>query len=348
MVDRIRAERVRRGWSQQELAERAGVTRQLISSVEAGRHAPNVHAALAIADALDRDVAWLFTSSASPVAPVIGDALPAIGAAVIAARVGEQLVVAPIDHGVEPSERWAVAEGTLGPDGIEMFPDALTDGLVIAGCDPALGVLANLVARVSPHRVVAVHASTGRSVTALAGGRVHGVVVHGPLDQLPEPPVAVRRIELARWNVGLASARSHGVPSLDELAARRTRVVQRDPGAGSQRALAKALERIGAPGRLPGPVAEGHVDVARRVAAGAAAGITMEAAARSFGLGFAPLERHVVELWIDHRWHAHPAAAVLVDVLVGESFRRRLGLLGGYDLSSCGVERTAGREGDRP
>jgi molybdate-binding protein len=317
------------------------VTRQLIGAIEAGRHAPNVNAAIAIAAALGCRVEWLFAPTDPAITPVIGDELPPAGSGVVAARVGERVVVAPIDHGVEPSERWALAEAVVAADGIELFPESAIDSLVIAGCDPALGVLAGLVSRVSAHRVVAVHASTGRSVTALADGRVHGVVVHAPLAQLPVPPVPVRRLELARWRVGLASGRSHGVPTLDELASRRTRVVQRDPGAASQRALTEALARIGAPRALPGPVADGHVDVARRVAAGAVAGITMEAAALSFRLGFTPIEEHVVELWLDRRWSSLPAAAVLVDVLTGDSFRRRLELVGGYDLEACGAERNA-------
>jgi molybdate-binding protein len=95
------------------------------------------------------------------------------------------------------------------------------------------------------------------------------------------------------------------------------------------------LERIGAPSSVPGPVGEGHVDVARRVATGAPAGLTMEAAARSFGLGFVALEEHTVEVWLDERWAALPAAIELIETLSSGSLRSRLELIGGYDLSSC-------------
>jgi DNA-binding XRE family transcriptional regulator/molybdate-binding protein len=336
MSARIRENREALRWSQADLAERAGVSRQLVGAVEAGRHLPNVGAALALARALGVTVEDLFAEpSRGPVA-VLGDELLEAGSPVVVARVGDAVVAVPVEHGVASSERWALADATVSGDGgVSMLAEGVDDGLVIAGCDPALGVLAGLVERSRRHRVVSVHASTGRSIAALAAGRVHGVVVHALAGELPEAPVPVRRWHLARWQVGVASGRSSGVPSVEEIAERRLRVVQRDPGAGTQLAFARALARIGAPASVPGPIGDGHVDVARRVATGAAAGLTMEAAARSYGLGFDPLEEHAVEVWLDERWAALPPATALVDTLHGSALRSRLELIGGYDLSAC-------------
>jgi molybdate-binding protein len=64
----------------------------------------------------------------------------------------------------------------------------------------------------------------------------------------------------------------------------------------------------------------------------------MEAAARSFGLRFLPLEEHAVELWIDERWVSTPAAAAVVDALAGPALRERLALIGGYDLAGLGTQ----------
>lgn len=335
MSARIRAQREEVGWSQSELAERAGVSRQLVGAVEGGRHVPNVGAALALARALGCAVEELFAAPASAPVSVLGGKQPAAGAPMVVARVGDTVVAVSAEHGVASAERWALADATVSADGaLAMLVDGLDDGLVIAGCDPALGVLAGLVERGSWHRVLAVHASTGRSVEALAAGRVHGVVVHAPAGEIPVAPVSVRRWHLARWQVGVASGRVSGVPSVEEIAERRLRVVQRDGGAGTQLAFTRALARIGASESVPGPVGDGHVDVARRVATGAAAGLTMEAAARSFGLGFVPLEEHTVEVWLDERWASMPAAVALVETLSGAALRSRLELVGGYDLSS--------------
>jgi molybdate-binding protein len=61
----------------------------------------------------------------------------------------------------------------------------------------------------------------------------------------------------------------------------------------------------------------------------------MEAAARSFGLGFEPLEEHTVEVWLDERWASLPAASALIESLSGVAFQSRLAVVGGYDLTSC-------------
>lgn len=337
----MRALREVRGWSQGELAERAGVTRQLVGAVETGRHSPNVAAAIGLARALDVTVEELFAIEAERVVDVLGDVVLS-GSPVVTARVGDRLVAVPVAHRVESSESWGIADAVTGEAGVSWLPGGTAAGFVVAGCDPVLGMIAGLVERTSSHRLVTVHASTGRSVEALAAGRVHGVLVHAPTGDLPVPPVPVRRWHVSSWQVGLASAQRSGPPSVTELAERRTRVVQRDQGAGSQRALTRALRATGADGVLPGPIGDGHVDVARRVAQGGGrAGVTMEAAARAFGLGFAPLEEHVVEFWLDERWASLPAAVAMVEVLGGAALARRAVLLDGYDIAGCGTERHA-------
>jgi hypothetical protein len=212
--------------------------------------------------------------------------------------------------------------------------------VVVAGCDPVLGLLGEVVERTSANRVLAVHASTGRAVAALAAETVHGVLVHGPPGALPGPPVPIRRWQVAAWEVGLASS-SEPAP-VEELAERHRRVAQREPGAESQRALARALRRAGIDQPLDGPVATGHLDVARRVRAGEVdAGVTIEAAAHGFELGFEPLETHVVELWLDQRWMSTAGVAAMAEALSEPTFVRRAALLPGYDLASCGTERGA-------
>lgn len=341
MSDRIQSLRTVHGWSQSELAKRSGVTRQLVSAVESGRHSPNVTAAIGLARALGVSVEELFTPDVATFVDVLGERVVQ-GTPVLTARVGEQMVSVPVMYGVDSAEAWGVADAVWGEHGLDWLPGATTAGLVIAGCDPVLGMIGGLVERASARRMVAVHASTGRSVEALAAGRVHGVLVHAPFGGLPEPPVPVRRWHVSSWQVGLASAARGASRSVEELASRRSRVVQRDSGAGTQRALVRALQAVGAEGSLPGPIGEGHIDVARRVAyGGGRAGVTMEAAAVAFGLEFSALEEHVVELWLAEQWVSLPAATAMIEVLNSAALARRAVLLGGYDVSSCGTERHA-------
>lgn len=334
-MSRIRAARERRGWTQGDLAARAGVTRQLVSAVESERHVPNVAAAVRLAKALSVTVEHLFDDSdPTPVAHDVGGSPLPDGTPVVTVRVGENLTATPIDV-ITTTEQWWVADAVTHTDTVRPLPGGSHDGVLVAGCDPLLGLLAGLTMRRSGDRVVAVHASSATAVTALQAGRVHGVVVHGRTGQLPSPPCEIERWHVAQWQVGVASRT--GTVSVDELLATNAQVAQREPGAASQGAWERALHRHGFAGSAPGPLARGHLDAARRVAHGGAdAAITIEAAARVFSLGFEPLEVHDVELWVDSTWRDLAAVRTLVDRLDDDALRTRGDLLAGYDFTACG------------
>ena len=57
---RMKAARVRRDWSQTDLAERVGVTRQTIGMIEAGRFNPSLALCVAICRALGATLDDLF------------------------------------------------------------------------------------------------------------------------------------------------------------------------------------------------------------------------------------------------------------------------------------------------
>jgi len=67
--------------------------------------------------------------------------------------------------------------------------------------------------------------------------------------------------------------------------------------------------------------------------------VTYEPAAAAFSLRFAPLETHVVELWVAEAWRAHPGIAGLLERLGSRAFRERVPTEDGYDLEGCGCER---------
>ena len=336
MRNGVRAARTRHGLSQAELAQRAGVTRQSLGTIEAGRHSPSVDAALRIAGVLGVAVETLFApADDQPDTPVADPVTP--GTPVVVGRVGSRRVHAPVRHLINSSESWAVADGFIGEDGVELLDEIDDSGLVVAGCDPLLGMAAAVLTQRRGPRLVPVHLSTGAAVSALSRGVVHGVVVHGPAGALPTPPVGVRRWRFSSWQVGVASSSTRGVASVEHLATRRIRTAQREPGAGTQRALERALSAVGA-ASLPGPRVDSHVDAARHVVAGLPAGITMEAAARAFGLTFLPLETHHSELWIDARYLDHRGAVALVGVLSDAALVGRARRLPGYDVTQMGTE----------
>ena len=315
------------GLSQATLAERAGISRQAVGAIEAGRHRPSVDAAMALASAVGRSVEELFAAPAAAPVPVFGPVTE--GGGVLAARVGARLVYAPARDALAV-EGWPRANAVMRDGRPEPLPGSDLDGLVLLGCDPALGLAAAMLPGSGPYRLVALSGSTATALAAMRDGRAHAALVHGPACGLPAPPKGALRIHLARWRVGVASRGRHPRP-LAELA----RVVQREEGASSQKAFEAALAAEGAP-LPPGPVASGHLDVARRVAYGAPAGVTMEPAAIGMELAFAPLEEHVAEVWIAARAREHPAVGAIGELLRSGAFTGRLGLVGGYDLDHCG------------
>jgi molybdate-binding protein/DNA-binding XRE family transcriptional regulator len=95
---KLRVLRQARGYSQQQLAGMAGVSRQAVSAVEAGHSDPSLRVALALASALGVTVEELFgpgipvpVVGARPVAPLGGE-----GARVTLAQVGESFVALPL------------------------------------------------------------------------------------------------------------------------------------------------------------------------------------------------------------------------------------------------------------
>jgi hypothetical protein len=246
------------------------------------------------------------------------------------------------DHGTAGAV-WATPDGILEGGALRLFPGAAPAGLVLAGCDPALGVAEAMLHGLGPRSLLAISASTGSALKALRRGGVHAAVVHGPPDELPDPPVPIVRLHLARWQVGLAVAHKVARQPLEALLRGKAPIAQRDPAAASQQAFKRAAARAGITSPPSGPQAAGHIDAARIAAALNGAAVTTESAAAAFGLGFLAFESHAVQIWLAERWIHHPGAAALGDIVASAAFTERVAQFGGYDLSDCGARVDTGR-----
>jgi putative transcriptional regulator len=60
MKNRLRVLRAERAWSQQDLAERLGVSRQSVNAIETGRFDPSLPLAFRIADLFDLPIEQIF------------------------------------------------------------------------------------------------------------------------------------------------------------------------------------------------------------------------------------------------------------------------------------------------
>ena len=67
MTNRLRVLRAERAWSQQDLAERLGVSRQSVNAIETGRYDPSLPLAFKIAELFALPIEDIFTSPAKEI-----------------------------------------------------------------------------------------------------------------------------------------------------------------------------------------------------------------------------------------------------------------------------------------
>ena len=65
MNNRLKVLRAERGWSQADLAERLGISRQSINAIETGRYDPSLPLAFRIAGVFGQPIEAIFTTDAA-------------------------------------------------------------------------------------------------------------------------------------------------------------------------------------------------------------------------------------------------------------------------------------------
>lgn len=352
--NRVRALRELRGLSQIALAAAAGLTRQSVGAIEAGRAMPGVDVALRLSRALDCKVEDLF-GGASATSHVVAEPAARGDGRVLVAQIAGRWVSYPLSglamggsaDGLAPRTRRGRTEVEL----LRPLADA-TQNLVLMGCAPALGLLADrLNARSGPGRFLWVAASSTKALDALSKGRTHVAGVHLVDARTGEANVPdVRRhggadpmvlVTLARWEAGLVTAKGNPkqVTRAADLGRPGLRLVSREPGSGARRLLDQSLDSAGLSHDLAKAapvVATGHLEVAHAVSIGAGdVGIATRDAAIAFGLGFVPIAEERFDLAIHAAHLPDPRVQRLLDAMTTAAFRRELASLG-YDASSSG------------
>ncbi|MFO6446609.1 helix-turn-helix transcriptional regulator [Erythrobacter sp. NE805] len=66
MNNRLRVLRAEHGWSQQDLADRLGVSRQSVNAIETGRYDPSLPLAFAIAEVFGLPIEAIFLRNGTP------------------------------------------------------------------------------------------------------------------------------------------------------------------------------------------------------------------------------------------------------------------------------------------
>ncbi|MHB8294822.1 MAG: substrate-binding domain-containing protein [Acidimicrobiales bacterium] len=367
---RVRLARLAAGMSQDQLARAAGVTRQAIAGVEAGRFDPSLRVALALAAALSEPVEDLFGPHAELAALRASTILPGgpgergpaqdwprrLGLAVVGDRTAAidragDLAMRPglLAATGTAAPRTAPAARHAGPDMLATPLRPLRPTLVVAGCDPALPLLEGPLSGLSPP--IALEWVPCGSMAALelaARGEVHVAGAH-LLDssggynlvnaRAALPTGGAEVIGFARWSEGLvvAPGLAGRLKSVADLAGSGAVLVNREPGSEARRLLDRELSAAGVPPgqvRGYGSMASAHMLVGSAVASGlAGCGIASEVVAGVYGLGFAGMSEERYDLVVPRPMLATPEVQGLLRVLAGRELRRQLDCLPGYDTS---------------
>jgi putative molybdopterin biosynthesis protein len=364
--NRLAEIRKSRGVGASDLARRVNVSRQTIYAIEGGTYVPNTEVALNLARELEVTVEELFslhegsqTSPASLAAELLSSAAPAIGQSVRICQIGSRWVGIPVSaspYYMPEADGIIKRTGrTKGRADLVVFAkeEAGQKRLVLAGCDPATGLLARMVERISGVEIVSAAASSKLALTWLREGKVHIAGTHledpktGEFNlpfirkEFPDEDFLV--VTFARWEEGLvlAPGNPEGIRKIEDLARKNVRFVNREPGSGSRALLDQRLveARVGTD-RVPGydRVAYGHLAAAYCVVSREAdVCLATRSAAQTFGLDFIPLHGERYDLVMRKRTADLPAAQAFLDVLQRAALRRKLEVLAGYDTSETGA-----------
>ncbi|MCU1275499.1 MAG: transcriptional regulator of molybdate metabolism, family [Bryobacterales bacterium] len=355
-----------RGVGASDLARRVHVSRQTIYAIEAGTYVPNTEVALHIARELEVTVDELFSlhagSQQSPeslAAEVLSAEAPSKGQAVRICQIGSRWVSVPVSASPYYMPE---ADGIIKRTGrtnnraeLVVFAkeEAAQKRLVLAGCDPATGLLARIVERITGVEIVSAAASSKLALTWLSEGKVHIAGSHledpktGEFNlpfirkQFPGEDFSV--VTFARWEEGLviASGNPKGVRKIEDLARKNIKFANRESGSGSRGLLDRLLENAGIDAqKIQGydHIAYGHLAAAYCVVSREAdVCLATRSAAQTFGLDFMPLHSERYDLVMRKRTAELPAVKAFLDVLQRATLRRKLEVLAGYDTSQTGT-----------
>ncbi|GAB4414378.1 MAG: hypothetical protein OHK0021_21730 [Bryobacter sp.] len=360
--NQLEALRKARNLSASRLAELGGVSRQTIYAIENGSYIPNTVVALRLAAALDTKVENIFQLPAPPVdrsaltTQLVSPATYPSGTPLRLVNLRGSTFAVPVrpEHYFLPD-----ADAVLESKSRQLArakPFEESDGLkiLLAGCDPALGILAARLVKEEGVELITAPANSTMALDWLRQGKVHIAGIHlrdessgqFNLPFLPtgsdSEPFSV--YTFAQWESGFLTAPGNpwGIRDVTHLAQSGLRFVKRESGSGSQILFNRLCRQAAMPAKaiscLP-HAAKGHLDVAQAIVRGEAdSGLANRSAAKSFGLGFVPLQQERFDLVLSQRDEALPAIQALLAVLQRASLRKRLSGIAGYETHQTGAK----------
>ncbi len=349
-----------------DLARRVRVSRQTIYAIEAGTYVPNTEVALNLARELEVTVDELFSlqegnqhAPESFAAEVLSPSPAVKGQPVRVCQIGSRWIGVPVSASpyYMPEADGIIKQTgkTNGRANLVVFAkeEASQKRLVLAGCDPATGLLSRMVEKISGVEIVSAAASSKLALTWLSEGKVHIAGSHLEDPKTGEfnlpflrkhfPDEDFMVVTFARWEEGLvvASGNPKGVKKIEDLGRKNVKFVNREPGSGSRGLLDQLLEKAGLEAqKVQGyeRIAFGHLAAAYLVLSGDAdVCLATRSAAQTFGLDFVPLHSERYDLVMRKKTADLRAVKAVLDVLQRAALRRKLEVLAGYDTSNTGT-----------
>lgn len=371
----LKSIRTRNNYSQSELATRAGVTRQAISSIESNLYLPTTAVALRLAAVLSCRVEDLFSLAPSDdvvKGTLVGSTAQAETATqpirVKVCAVGKRMMVRPVSAlgdqlsftvpadgyiaGTPRRQTGATVTVTLSRD-----RTAIHQEISVAGCDPAIFLAGEHLRRQKDRTsVVGWTMGSTAALQALQRGEVHvaGMHLFDPVTGESNMPLLRRSLKgsgyevvtFATWEEGFLVRRGNpkSIRTAASLAEPTVTLVNREQGSGARLLLDQRLRASGVePTQLRGydHIVPSHFEIARAVAGHQAdVGIGIRSAAQLFQLDFVPLQTARYDLVVPKAYlSSHPTLSHLFETITSRSFRAEIEALGGYDTSEMGTVR---------
>ena len=338
IVTHLREARSERGWSQEGLARRSGISRAEISAIETGRVTPSTAVALALAEALDQPVEQLFRLSTEGSGPAgVWAWEPHLDKRFWLAEAFGEILRYPAEStamGYLPQD--GPVQDSAGRRGARLDPHST---LVVAGCDPAAGILAEVL-RPSRVRLLPFLRSSSKALELLGQRRVHAAGVHLGASVAENEREVSRRLgrgyrllPLARWREGVALAPGVGIQAVSSAMSAGLRWVGREEGSGARRCLDEILAGHEPPDGYS-YTARDHRGVVETIRTGwAQAGVCVQLAAEEAGLDFLPVQAEAYDLCYPVELEGDWRLRALREAVRSRLFRGLLGGLPGYEAA---------------
>ena len=364
--------RTHKGFSQGELAVRAGITRQAVSSIESNLYLPTTAVALHLASVLACRVEDLFSIGIAEdivEGKLIGHLpqsdMKASPTRVKVSMVGSKTVVRPVSglggalSFTVPADGYLVESQGHASDArvrVKLSRDrqAIEQSISVAGCDPAIFLVGEHMRRHKDQTsVVGWTMGSMAALRALQQGEVHvaGLHLFDPATGESNLPFLRRALKtsnyevvtFATWEEGLLvrAGNPKSIRAVSDVADPNVTLVNREEGAGARLLLDQRLRVAGINSdQVKGyaTIVASHFDIARAIASRQAdVGVGIRSAAQLFELDFVPLQAARYDLVVPKAYlKSHPTLTHLFETLASRSFRNEIEALGGYDTSETG------------